>query len=61
MTGSVAAAAVRIENESLERLPLVDALIAGCAKTENATLVHRDTHMALILSELLLQINLLGS
>ena len=37
------------------RLPLVDAVIAGCAHVHSAVLVHRDPHMASIPRELVTQ------
>ena len=37
------------------RLPLVDAVIAGCAHVHSAVLVHRDPHMASIPRELVIQ------
>lgn len=41
---SATLAAIRIQAGSIQRLPLVDALIAGCASVANLTLVHRDPH-----------------
>ncbi len=41
-------AAIRIQQACPARLPLVDALIAGCAAYANLTLVHRDPHFAAI-------------
>ncbi|MEI7911010.1 MAG: PIN domain-containing protein [Verrucomicrobiota bacterium] len=38
-------AAIRIHRASPIRLPMVDALIAGCAAAAGLTLVHRDSHM----------------
>jgi len=38
-------AAMRIRHACGSRLPLVDALIAGCAGYHGLTLVHRDKHM----------------
>ena len=38
-------AAIRIRRASPVRLPMVDALIAGCAAAAGLTLVHRDFHM----------------
>jgi predicted nucleic acid-binding protein len=37
-----------ITTQTPERLPLVDALIAGAARKTGATLVHRDAHMSAI-------------
>jgi predicted nucleic acid-binding protein len=38
-------AAMNIAQGCASRLPLVDALIAGCAACHHLTLVHRDQHM----------------
>jgi len=38
-------AAIRIHRACPIRLPMVDALIAGCAAAARLTLVHRDSHM----------------
>ena len=38
-------AAIRIRRAARPRLPLVDALIAGCAAASGLILVHRDEHM----------------
>ena len=38
-------AAIRIQQACPTRLPLVDALIAGCAAHANLILVHRDPHL----------------
>ena len=45
---SVAEAATHIRATASERVPLIDALIAGCARCHDAILVHRDRHMAVI-------------
>ena len=42
---AAALAAIRIHRASPIRLPMVDALIAGCAASAGLTLVHRDAHM----------------
>lgn len=42
---AAALAAMSIRHASANRLPLVDALIAGCAACHRLTLVHRDKHM----------------
>ena len=42
---AAALAAIRIHRASPTRLPMVDALIAGCAAAAGLILVHRDTHM----------------
>lgn len=44
-------AAMKIRHGCTDRLPLVDALIAGCAACHHLTLVHRDTHMDAIPSD----------
>ena len=41
-----------------ERLPLIDSLIAGAAKSASARLVHRDKHMSAIPESVLDQIGL---
>ena len=38
------------------RLPLVDAVIAGCAHVHSAVLVHRDPHLASVPRELVAQV-----
>ena len=38
------------------RLPLIDALIAGCARAHSAVLVHRDPHMSSIPHEVVAQV-----
>ncbi|WP_374686055.1 type II toxin-antitoxin system VapC family toxin [Promineifilum sp.] len=45
---TVALAAYAIGRETPQRLPLIDALIAATARVNEATLVHRDPHMATI-------------
>lgn len=40
-----ALAAIRIRRRALQRIPLVDALIAGTAAFHGLILVHRDLHM----------------
>jgi predicted nucleic acid-binding protein len=42
---AAALAAMKIRHSCTNRLPLVDALIAGCAACHRFTLVHRDKHM----------------
>lgn len=44
----VVAEAISIRQGALARIPLVDALIAGCARRHQAILVHRDPHLASI-------------
>ena len=43
-----AVAAYRVGRRTPQRLPLIDALIAAAAQLREATLVHRDAHMAAI-------------
>jgi predicted nucleic acid-binding protein len=45
---SVAESAIALRKVATERLPLVDSIIAACAKEESAILVHRDPHLAAI-------------
>ncbi|MEE8408773.1 MAG: PIN domain-containing protein [Myxococcota bacterium] len=42
---AVADAALELRQASPSRLPIVDSLIAGCARRHSAILVHRDPHM----------------
>jgi predicted nucleic acid-binding protein len=51
VTREVAVAAIELRRTATGRLPLVDAIIAACAKCESAVLVHRDPHMAAIPAE----------
>lgn len=44
-------AAIKIRHSCTNRMPLVDALIAGCAACHRLTLVHRDKHMDAIPSD----------
>lgn len=55
-----ARAAMRLREAATRRLPLADSLIAGCAVTADATLVHRDPHFAAIPPKLLKQLVLPG-
>lgn len=48
--------AIDIRGSLRERLPLADALIAGCAACHGATLVHRDSHLATIPEHLVKQV-----
>jgi predicted nucleic acid-binding protein len=48
VTKEVAQAATTLRETIRPRLPTVDALIAGCAKVNEAILVHRDPHMSAI-------------
>ena len=50
---AVAREAVLISTRTPERLPLIDALIAAAARARDATLVHRDKHMAAIPPDIL--------
>lgn len=52
---AIATTAFVIGQNSVRRLPLVDALIAGAAQARSAILVHRDEHMATIPETLLRQ------
>lgn len=42
---SAVLASIRLRRAAGQRLPLVDALIAGCATSRGLTLVHRDPHL----------------
>jgi predicted nucleic acid-binding protein len=53
---TVAKSAMALRSEAAERLPLTDAIIAGCAHAATAVLVHRDRHMESIPQRLLAQI-----
>ena len=53
---TVAESAMVLRRESAERLPLTDAIIAGCAHALAAVLVHRDRHMESISQALVAQI-----
>ena len=46
VTRSVAESAMGLRKVATERLPLVDSIIAACAREESAVLVHRDPHLA---------------
>ena len=48
INAAAAEAAIALRKSSPGRLPMVDALIAGCAKAHHLTLLHRDAHMAAI-------------
>ncbi len=54
----VALTATILRENIKPRLPLIDAVIAACAKSEKAILVHRDRHMATIPNHLVNQIYL---
>jgi len=45
---AAAEASIRLRRQCRERLPMVDALIAGCALLHGFVLVHRDDHLASI-------------
>lgn len=51
-------AAMLIRQSAADRLPMVDALIAGCAEANGLVLVHRDRHMDAIKSSELATIRL---
>ena len=53
---TVAEHAMALRREAAERLPLTDAIIAGCAHAAKAVLVHRDPHMESIPQRLVAQI-----
>ena len=48
--------AMLLRESADSRLPLVDAVIAGCAHVHSAVLVHRDPHLAAIPRELVTQV-----
>jgi predicted nucleic acid-binding protein len=50
--------AIKVREASSERIPMTDALIAGCAISNAATLVHRDKHLDAIPVALLKSIRL---
>jgi predicted nucleic acid-binding protein len=52
---AVANAAFRLKRDTPQRLPAIDALIAACAVVHDATLIHRDPHVAQIPAKLLRQ------
>ncbi len=52
---AIALAATTIYLDSPQRIPIVDSLIAGAAKVNNAILVHHDNHMSMIPPFLLAQ------
>jgi predicted nucleic acid-binding protein len=52
----VAELAWQVKEACPERIPLVDALIAGTARACNAVLVHRDPHLARIPREVVGQV-----
>jgi predicted nucleic acid-binding protein len=54
----VASAAYTIGRRTSDHIPLIDALIAAAAQSSEATLVHRDAHMAAIADDILRQLPL---
>lgn len=52
---AIALTAFVIGQNSLRRLPLIDALIAGAAQARSAILIHRDEHMTAIPAALVRQ------
>ncbi len=55
---SVARHALGVSIATPERLPLADSLIAACAMSRGARLVHRDQHLSRIPGELVVQVDL---
>ena len=55
---AIAVEAFLIGQATRERLPLVDALIAGAARITGSVLVHRDPHFKKVSTEVVLQENL---
>jgi len=55
---AAAEASIRLRRQCRERLPMVDALIAGCAMLHGFVLVHRDDHLASIPKSILRQMHL---
>ena len=53
-----AEASIQLRRKSRNRLPMVDALIAGCALRHEMVLIHRDEHLAGIPTKLLKQLPL---
>lgn len=51
-----AESALLLRESADTRLPLIDALIAGCARVRSAVLVHRDPHMSSIPQEMVTQV-----
>ena len=51
-----AESAILLRESADTRLPLIDALIAGCARVHSAVLVHRDPHMSSIPQEMVTQV-----
>ena len=48
--------AILLRESADTNLPLIDALIAGCARAHSAVLVHRDPHMSSIPHEMVAQV-----
>lgn len=57
---AVAEEAIRIRESAPRRVPLVDSIVAACARTQSALLVHRDPHLASIPDTLVQQVRLPG-
>jgi hypothetical protein len=55
---AIAEQAIRLRSAASERVPTIDALIAGTAVVNRLTLVHRDPHFASIPTSALLQLPL---
>lgn len=53
-------ASIQLRRSCRDRLPLVDALIAGCAVRDGLILIHRDEHLAGIPAKVLGQVRLPG-
>ena len=56
ITKEVVSAALDIRRQAGARIPNADAIIAGTAKLEGATLVHRDPHLSAIPQSLVKQV-----
>jgi predicted nucleic acid-binding protein len=52
---AVALSAIEIASQTQRRLPLVDAIIAAAAESQDACLVHRDEHIRAIAQDLIRQ------
>jgi predicted nucleic acid-binding protein len=61
LTEDIAIRATSLKTSASARLPLVDALIAATAISENATLVHRDAHFLALTGREVKQFALTGS
>ena len=58
LTEEIALEAMSLKTSASSRLPLVDALIAATARSEKATLVHRDAHFLVLPERTLKQLPL---